>query len=267
VNIAEAAMPGLDIVDCHVHIGKSSLLGLSESVEGVLRRMDANGIGRAIITPIPGLEDPLGVASSRATNNAMADAIRRWPDRFPRAFAVVEPRHGPEAWPEIDRAISELGLVGLAFHNDFQGVNLDDPAMFKLLERLGRYPGMFVHAHTAGHSWLEAPYQLGRLARPFPDITFINAHGFMVPRDVAMNIDLAERLPAMLFDTCFTHKHGFGIRTAVEGIGVDRLLFGSDNPYFADHPFDLDLILDAGLDGDDQRKLLGANAIRVFGLN
>lgn len=255
------------VVDVHVHLGASAVLGVTGSVDALLRRMDENGIDQAVLSPIPGQEDPDGVLSTRATNDAIAAAHRGHPDRFPRVLGAVEPRHGPAALSEVDRLLADLGFSGLSFHNDFQGFAVDHPAMFAIVERLQPYPGAVVQAHTAVHSWLEAPFQLDRLAEAFPSVVFLNAHPMMDNQATAYLLAASARLPNMHFDTCVTQKHSFPLERVVAQLGADRLLFGSDLPYFHARSLDLDLVRTADLDQAAKDAILGGNARTLFRLD
>ena len=137
--------------------------------------------------------------------------------------------------------------------------------MFAILERLAVREDMIVLAHTAQHSILEAPYQLGRLAAAFPNVTFINAHPFMDTVQLPASIDLAERHPNMLFDTCLTHHHQWPIEKAVAAIGADRLMFGSDIPYY-DYCIEREIIEHSNISEAEKRAIFGGTARRIFGL-
>lgn len=255
-----------DIVDVHVHLGASAALDVSGGVADLLRKMDHNGIACAVLSPIPGQEDPDGVASTRRVNDAIAAARDAHPDRFPRVLAAAEPRHGAAGLAEVDRVMGDLGFAGLGFHNDFQGLPADHPNMFAIMDRLSRYDGAIVQAHSAIHSWLEAPFQVGKLAAAFPGVTVINAHGLMDAVQVSHTIEQARDIPSMYFDTCVSVKQGYPIEAVVSAVGDERLLFGSDIPYFRDHCFDIDLVVDADVPEESKRKILGGNARRLFGL-
>jgi predicted TIM-barrel fold metal-dependent hydrolase len=227
--------------------------------------MDFNGVACGVLSPIPGQEDPDGVASTRAVNDALAAARDAFPDRFVRLLGAVEPRHGAPALDEVDRLMTN-GFSGLSFHNDFQGFRSDHPNMFAIMERLARYPGAMVQMHTAIHSWLEAPYMAGRLAEAFPDLVFINAHSLMDPAQTLFTLDQAPRHANMYFDTCIAQKFEFPIERVVARLGDDRFLFGSNNPYYRDRTLDIDLIVDADVPEAAKRRILGGNARRLFGL-
>ncbi len=255
-----------DIVDVHVHLGASAALDVAGGVDDLLRKMDFNGIACAILSPIPGQEDPDGVASIRRVNDAIAAARDAHPDRFPRILAAAEPRHGAAGLAEVDRVMGDLGFAGLGFHNDFQGLPADHPNMFAIMDRLSAHAGAIVQAHTAIHSWLEAPFQVGKLARAFPEITFVNAHALMDRIQMSYTLDQAPQIPNMYFDTCVSIKQGFPIEAVVAALGDDRFMFGSDIPYFRDRCFDLDLIVQADIPEESKQKILGGNARRLFAL-
>lgn len=256
--------PGWDIVDVHVHLGASMALSVAGGVDELLRKMDANAIACAVLSPIPGQEDPDGVESTRAVNDAIAAARDAHPDRFPRILAAVEPRHGAAALPEVDRAVGELGFSGLSFHNDFQGLPADHPTMFAIIERLSAYPQAITQLHTAIHSWLEAPFQVGKLAAAFPGLRFVNAHALMDPLQTSYTLGQAPQLLNMYFDTCVSQKYGFPIERVVTELGDSRFMFGSDIPYLRDRSLDLDLITHADIPEESKRKILGVNARRLF---
>ncbi|TDE09296.1 amidohydrolase family protein [Jiangella asiatica] len=253
-----------DIVDVHVHLGASAALSVAGGVDDLLRKLDVNGIGCAVLSPIPGQEDPDGIESTRAVNDAIAAARDAHPDRFPRILAAVEPRHGAPALPEVDRTVGDLGFSGLSFHNDFQGFPADHPTMFTIIERLAAHPSAIAQLHSAIHSWLEAPFQVGKLAAAFPELRFVNAHALMDPTQTSYTLWQAPQLPNMYFDTCVSQKYGFPIERVVAELGDDRFMFGSDIPYMRDRCLDLDLILHADVPDESKRRILGGNARRLF---
>lgn len=253
------------IIDLHAHMGISSTLQVGGSVENVIHIMDDNGINQAIISPIPGYEDPNGVPDSVAQNNNIANALKDYPDRFPRGLGVIEPRHGKAALPEVDRILGELGLIGLMFHNDFNGMTLDNPAMYAILERASRFKNVVVQAHVAHGSVLEPHFMLGKLAEAFPKITFIAAHPFMDIIALSAAIDLAKHHSNIFFDTCISHHHLFPIEKAVAGIGEDRIMFGSDCPYFK-FCIDREIVEHAEISETAKNKIFAENAARLFNL-
>lgn len=253
------------IIDVHVHIGRSLTLGVEGDIQSVLKIMESNGITQAIISPIPGYEDPDGIKDTMAQNDNISYIVKKWPDYFPKGLGVVEQRHGDKALPEVDRIFQELGLSGLMFHNDFSGVYLDHPSMDRILERASKYKNVIVMVHTFQHSVLETPFQLLRVAERFPEITFINGHPMMTGPHLKATIDLAQRCSNVFFDICLTHHHEWPIETAVKEIGVDRILFGSDIPYYT-KCIEKVIVENALISEEDKEKIFYKNAISLFSL-
>lgn len=255
-----------DIVDVHAHLGTSSTLEVGGSEDDLLRAMENNGIAQAIISPIPGYETPDGIRDTMVQNDNIAKTIERRADRFPRGLGVVEPRHGKKALPEIDRIMGDLGLAGIMFHNDYSGVYLDHPNMYAIIERAAKYKDIIIMVHTAQHSIHEAPFRLAKLAKSFPEVTFLDAHPMMDSIHIAATIELSKNHSNLLFDTCLMHHHLWPIERATREIGEDRLLFGSDIPYYT-ICIDKAIVEAAEISDRSKKKIFAENARRLFKLS
>jgi predicted TIM-barrel fold metal-dependent hydrolase len=80
-----------------------------------LADMDANGIDFQVISHVApagqGLKGAEGVARCREANDRLAEAVKAHPDRF-AGFATLPTADPRAAADELDRAASELGLIG-----------------------------------------------------------------------------------------------------------------------------------------------------------
>lgn len=73
---------------------------------------------------------------ARLANDEMARLVERYPDRFP-AFVASLPMNVPEAIvPEIDRACTQLGAVGVQIFTNVEGLPLDRPQFQPLFDRM-----------------------------------------------------------------------------------------------------------------------------------
>jgi predicted TIM-barrel fold metal-dependent hydrolase len=102
-----------------------------------LEVMDAAGIDVFLLSLIsPGLQlfdADTGSAMAEQTNDALAEAVRRHPDRF-AGLASFAPQDPKRAAKEIERAIGKLGLNGLIVNSHTQGEYLDDPKFWPIFE-------------------------------------------------------------------------------------------------------------------------------------
>lgn len=256
------------VINVHAHLGKS--LGLIESETGqafeatpeyLIQLMDKNEIDKSVISPIPGYERPDGIKDTMAQNDKAAEAVNKYPDRFPCGLAVLEPLHGERSLEECDRVLGELELRGLMLHTRYQGIELDHPIVFKLFERAARYKNIVSLVHTDGIN--EEPWRLARLAEAFPEITFISGHPGIDIADLAHNIEVCKKHENVMLDTCIWHKHNFPYRNAVQAIGAERILFGDDAPYY-DTSFDLMHLKNSEISDEAKELILGKNAVRLF---
>lgn len=103
--------------------------------------MDACGVTNAVISSIDGMEDlPKDecIRMAKATNDEIAAAVRKHPDRFFGSFCLPSP-YIEESLEEIDRAVDVLGLKYWHTHSSYAGCALDDekfePIFAKLAEK------------------------------------------------------------------------------------------------------------------------------------
>ena len=131
-----------------------------------LEQMDAAGIDFQILSLFdPGVQAETDTARAidvaRRANDDLAETVRGNPHRF-GGFATLATQDPDAAAAELERAVTELGLVGGLINGHCQGRYLDDPAYEGLFERAqGMGAPIYLHP-TAPHpavmeAWF-APY-------------------------------------------------------------------------------------------------------------
>lgn len=256
------------IIDIHVEIGYGSEVPFH--VEDALRVMERNNIEKGVISPILNYPLPQGIKSSKEQNDNIASCLKKYPDRFVAGLGAVDPRHGPKAAEEIHRCFEELDLAGLAFDNSFSGRIVDHADMFKLMEIVNQYPGKIVLVNTAPYAVLNQPFKLGRLAEAFPDITFINGYALSCMTHVSGSKDMAKKHPNVYIDIsrCIWIHNSLG--STIEYLGADRILFGSDIPFYTnclERPVLEGTREIMNLSDEDMEKIYYKNAEKLFGLD
>ena len=97
----------------------------------------------------------------------------------------------------------------------------------------------------------------------FPEVVFIMAHiGTQGWAEDA--IAMAKRVSNLCVDT--SSAIDYNVKKAVETIGSDRVLFGTDSPFSSAGLELAKLTQYLGLDLSELRSILGANARRIIGI-
>jgi hypothetical protein len=207
--------------------------------EDCLRSMDEAGIDKAVLCPIDGacvlgeLPKPIDVQ-----NRELAEIANRHPDRYV-FFCSIDPRR-PEAVAFVERAVTEWDAKGFKLHPNMSGLYPWDEAAYPIYAKLESW-GLPLLAHTGPmFAPLEAkfshPKEFDDVLTAFPDLTVIAAHlGIGWWREL---IELAQRHPKLVTDfSAFQHEAAQNpgrfchvLRRCLDGVGVDRVLFGCDGP-------------------------------------
>jgi uncharacterized protein len=103
-----------------------------------IKALDEAGIDVAVLShTAPGLEQlppKTATAIARDSNNTLAAAIDRHPDRY-LGFAALGPREPEKAVKELERAVRELGFKGWNTHSNFGDSYLDDKRYWPILAK------------------------------------------------------------------------------------------------------------------------------------
>jgi uncharacterized protein len=135
---------------------------LPEIGEKRLRSMDDAGISVQVLSnsgPGPDLvAGPDGVAMARETNDHLAKAISRYPDRF-AGFAALPLQSPDEAAAELVRSVKELGFVGAMVHGTTEGRFLDHPSFDGILAAAEQADvPIYIHPHIPPEAVRQAYY-------------------------------------------------------------------------------------------------------------
>ena len=241
--------------------------GGGAELDARLRLMDRAGVQMQLLSACPQL--PYGEDGKKATraarfvNDQYAELVQRHPDRF-RAFAALPMPHLEESIGEMSRALDELRMAGMAMNTTVLGRALVEPEYEPVFAELNSR-GAVLYLHPAGNSacsplignyhltWMVgAPVEdtisvmhlitHGIPAR-YPDIKIINSHlGGALPM-LLQRADDQYRWEApdtpeppsvaarrMWYDTV-GHGHVPALQCAIDSLGADRLLLGTDFPY------------------------------------
>jgi len=87
---------------------------------------------------------------ARIANDAMAELVLKYPDRFPAAVACLPMNNMAAALGEVDRAVKDLKFRGVQISTPIMDRPLDDPEFMPLFEKMSNYDlPVLVHPERA----------------------------------------------------------------------------------------------------------------------
>jgi predicted TIM-barrel fold metal-dependent hydrolase len=214
--------------------------------DGLVALMRAEGIDTGIIF--------------HPDNELVRAILRETPGLYGLVWA--NPRSA-EAVAQTRRLLDEPGsrFRGVKLHPLLDGYHPDDPSVHPIIELLVER-GLPALIHC-GHPIFTLPWSIEELAVRYPGARIVlghMGHGNIVYINAA--IDVAARNPNVYLETSGMPMHT-KIREAVDRVGPDRVLYGSDAPFH--HPaVELAKVRLSGLDDERLDRVLGANGRRLF---
>ncbi len=249
--LAGGPLAGVDVVDCHSHMGPALYQHVAEhDADGLVSVLDGLGVAMACVSHGVAM-----VSDWQLGNTLQIDACRRYPDRI-FGYAFFNPRYPDAMAAELTRCAAD-GLRGLKAHPDFHNTPADSPLYDPLYARaeaenrlvLCHYGGSIGGRAGADH-W-------HKVVQRFPRATYIMAHSLPGRPAVDLAVELFGQRDNVYF--CLANAFGPGvIEYAAQRLGVGRLLYGSDGGW-GSMARRLGLVCACSLGEADKRRILGQN--------
>jgi predicted TIM-barrel fold metal-dependent hydrolase len=218
------------------------------------------------------IEDGLGDAMVRF-NEWLMDALASRPTLT--GFVAVDPTvRSPAANVAHLRAMAGRGAKGVKIHPVLQRFQPGDPRMDAVYEACIEL-GLVMLSHSGSNRGAEqyaSPSAFAVVMRSHPDLRLVLAHmGGGCWRETA---DFARAFPTVAFDLSEIIEWlgaSEGVEPAtfsrlVREVGADRVMFGSDYPWY-DPAESLQLLMELpALSDGEKRAMAGDNARRILGL-
>lgn len=244
--------PRVNGIDAHTHLrdGRFDPAILAQGERLGISTFLCSNIGAYVHHPDP--------ADVRAMNAVMISEMARFPEHL-LGYCYVNPRGGADTMTDLRRCVEDAGMIGIKL---WVSTLADDPLVDPFLEYAAAH-----HLIVLTHAWRKTTGQLpfestaqhvARVAARHPETRFLMAH---LGGQVESAIDAVQPHPNIAVDTSGTIIGAGEVAIAVERLGADRVVFGSDL-HHSGLAENVGKVLGAHLDAEDLTRVLGANARR-----
>jgi len=255
-------------------IPEADPIKLAESWAGEL---DRNGVRRVCL-----------IASAPADEESVAAAVSAYPDRF-FGYFMLDPLQ-PDALDRVKAAASDPRLHGMCLFPAMHTYSIADRRLIPMLEIASDHRlAVFVHCGAISVGVRKKlglpsqfdlrfsnPLDLHPVALHFPQIRFVIPHfGAGLFREALM---LGDLCPNVYFDTSSSNRWMMYedldlrsvFRRAIDVLGIERLLFGTDSSFFprgwnaAILKQQTTALYELGFDSEKASRILQSNLERLF---
>jgi len=232
----------------------------STSTEAFVEEIREAGITAAVVV---GRDTP----NLTVSNDQILELTAPHPELI--GIASVDPQK-PNALAELERAVDQLGLLGVNIEPGFGNPSLhaDDPALYPIYDACAqlKVPVFLMSGPTTPDLDYAKPEAVGRVARAFPQLPIVCYHGFYPYVNDILGVAFRYENVHLVPDMYIFLPGGRLYVEAANGFLRDQLLFGSSYPFRAMEQT-VDDFLKLGFQDDVLDDVLFNNAKRLLNLD
>jgi hypothetical protein len=244
------------IYDMHGHMGVwHSIYFPRPDAADMVRTMDECGVRLLVFSHHMALFAP-NVANERSIA-----AVRQFPDQL-RAYCTVNPNY-PE---QLDRDLEMFDAlypdvyVGFKFLPDYHKIALTDER-FQPAWEYANERELLILTHTWENSPFDGPDVVRQVAERYPDVRLLLGHSCHGQWDEAVR--LAQDFKNVYLELTAVFDDRGTLEKFSGEVGSERMLFGTDLPWFDPHQA-VGALLAAHISDEDRHNICHRNAERLL---
>ncbi len=246
----------IPVYDMHGHMGHHPKIFLpGNTPERMREHLLRAGIKRLVFSHH-------GALHGHTRSEKVVDICRKFPDVF-RMYIVINPNFPERIKEDLAQFDAwQPWCVGLKFHSDLHGPLASDPKYRYALDFANERKLLCLY-HTWGGKTADNSAELEKVVSRYSRIKFFIGHCFYGEWDKLR--PFAEAHPDNVWFELTSIPGDRGrIAELVESVGSERLIFGTDLPWFDEYQA-VGGVLAADITDDDRRNILYRNVERILG--
>jgi Predicted metal-dependent hydrolase of the TIM-barrel fold len=242
------------VIDCHCHFGDWRGFHVPNGYgEGMLKSMDALGIKIACLAAHAAVGPDFCLG-----NRQVIEAVMSYPNRF-IGYVTLNPHYAKEMEAELEVCFALDGFKGIKLHPGLHVVTPDDRRYEKAYAFADRS-----HCPMLIHTWGVADLMaVEKMAGQYSGGSYIMAHAGGSVQAMETAIEIVNRNTNIFIDTAFSMAYEGNIEWLTEQVGSEKILFGSDMPFF-DPRIDFGRVVWAKISDEAKKNILGLNMKKLL---
>ncbi|MDR1093362.1 MAG: amidohydrolase family protein [Clostridiales bacterium] len=249
-------LKNIKIIDAHTHMGSvyGCRLPVSDA-EACMKLLDEENIESIWCSAHA---DLFHIDGDRINGETKA-LVRKYPARV-KGYYAFNPNRKEAYLRGIGEAAENKGFVGLKFLPNYHNSALDGEGYAEALDFADKR-GLLVLCHTWGDKPHNSVKEAVGVLKRHKNLVFILGHS--APGDLDGAIAAARAHENAYLDLCDIHRHAGTVEKMVRGVGAERVLFGTDMPWY-DPNYCIGSVLGARITDADREKIFYKNAIGIL---
>lgn len=242
------------IIDAHTHMGYIDGTYVSKcTCDEMVEMMDKHNVEQCYCSPHSALND------ATVLNAELEDAMKRYPSRF-KGYYLFNPNYPELYLTHMEDILNVEGYIGMKFLPTYHRYPLDGENYKEALAFANKHK-LAILMHTWGNNDPHnAPRHVEMLASKYKKVKVIMGHS--APGELDQAISVVKKYDNVYLDICDIHRHNGIIDKMVESVGADKVLYGTDAPWY-DYAYGIGSVLFSRISDEDKYKILYANAKKI----
>ena len=244
------------VIDCHGHFGAyQGIYFPNAAAEAMIGSMDRAGVQFVVSSGHMALVDTdRGNAEMRGVIAEHGARIKGW--------WAINPNYPERIERDLASFHTVQGFLGFKFLSDYHRYPITGDVYTPVLEYAAerRLP---ILMHTWGGSAFDSPQQVAQVAARYPEAPILMGHSGH--GDWPGAIKATREHGNVYLELTAAYATRGAVETMVEAGCSERILFGTDLPWFDPH-YGIGCIVFARIEDEDRRNILHRNAERLLGL-
>jgi predicted TIM-barrel fold metal-dependent hydrolase len=245
------------VLDSHGHIGTHPDFPVYHGTPGeMIAVMDLLNIEKLAITSL------LACYNDCPRGNAeVAEVLAQYPERF-LGYITVNPNPPGQALAELEKWASFHRPPLIKFHPSLHKYPVDGKHYQPIWDYADQ-TGAVVLVHTWDSDPNCGPLLFPPIARDFPKARILLGHSGVTWRGYLQAMEAARGAANLYLELAGSQHHRLILERAVESVGAERILFGSDMP-FLEAAMTLAHVLTAKISDAAKEQILRTNFLRLL---